>query len=149
MKWIRMLRGALGVAVTWAGAWFGAGALIGITVLGGGFDLVLLANSLLFAAAGFIGGAAFSGVLALAGRRRTFDEMSLPLFAGLGAIGGLVVAVVLVGGGDPSGRVGTLVTGVVTLMGAGSAAGSLLLARRATSRHETLTTGATTPLPPG
>ena len=39
----------------------------------------------------FLGGVTFSGVLGLLGRRRRFDEISLPHFAGWGALGGLVI----------------------------------------------------------
>ena len=134
-KWLRRLRGALGMALTWAVAWFGVGVLIGVTFFGGGLDLELLANGLLFATAGFIGGATLSGVLAIAGRRRTFDQMSLARFAGLGAVGGLVVSAVLIGGGSALTLTSALVAGVVTLMAAGSAAGSLALARRASARE--------------
>jgi len=122
------------MALTWAVAWFGAGVLIGVTFFDGGLTVALLANGLLFAAAGFIGGVTFSGVLAIAGRRRAFEEMSLPLFASLGALGGLVVSAVLVAGGSALTLEDALVTGVVTIMAAGSAAGSLTIARRASSR---------------
>jgi hypothetical protein len=70
---------------------------------------------------GFINGASFAAVLRIVEGRRRFDEMSLWRFAGLGAVGGLVVSL-LTGGGFVV---------AFTVLGAGSAAGSLALARRA------------------
>ncbi len=81
----------------------------------------MLENALQVAVLGFINGAAFSAVLRIAEGRRTFGELSLWRFAGLGALGGLVVSL-LTGGGF-------LVA--FTVLGAGSAAGSLALARGA------------------
>ena len=130
-KWLKRIRGTLGLGLTWAAAWAVVGALIGIVFFGGGINVELLANALLFAVSGFVGGVGFSGILALAGGRRTFDEMSLPRFAGWGALGGLLVSALLLSGGSGLTFTSALVVGVVTLMGAGSAAGSLALARRA------------------
>ena len=71
---------------------------------------------------GSVNGAAFSAVLRLAQGHRTFDEMSLWRFAGLGALGGLVVSLIV-------GSAAFLVA--FTVLGAGSAAGSLAVARMA------------------
>jgi hypothetical protein len=137
--WLRRIRGAIGMGLTWAAAWSGAGML---TVLGS-----LLATGgrpdppipLVFGAFGFVAGVAFSGVLGLVEGRRRFDQMSLPRFAGWGAAGGFllsttfVLAVAL--GGDPAFLGNLLVLGpVFAVAGAGSAAGSLALARRAKQR---------------
>ena len=80
-----------------------------------------------------VGGAFFSVVLGVAERHRTFEEMSLPRFAGWGAVGGLLLAMLWLFGSGPPPALGEMLgTGVVmALMGAGSAAGSLALARRA------------------
>ncbi len=116
-NWLRRIRGAVGVALTWAVAWAGVGAILSLV----GFGLVNLVPSLVaFAVMGFVGGAAFSAVLQIAERHRRFDEMSLPSFAVLGAVGGLFVSM-LMGAGFV----------VFALLGAGSAAGSLAVARRA------------------
>ncbi len=87
-KWLKRIRGALGLGLTWAAAWAVVGALIGIVFFGGGINVELLANALLFAVSGFVGGVGFSGILALAGGRRTFDEISLPALRWLGRTGG-------------------------------------------------------------
>ena len=130
-RWMRRVRGALGIALSWAVAWFGAGALVGILFFGGGLDLATLFNGILFGVAGFIGGGTFGGLLVLAEGRRTFDQMSLPRFAVWGALGGLIMSELFLGMGRPFTMTFGLVDGVVAFMGAASAAGSLAIARRA------------------
>ena len=136
-KWLQRIRGAIGMGVTWAVAWFGVGAVLGL-VLGGAVGVGAgAALGSLFAGLGFGAGAAFSAVLALAEGRHRFDEMSLPRFAGWGALGGLLLCLgmFLVFGSPQGGLLGDVITvGVVTLLAAGSAAGSLALARRAEDR---------------
>ncbi len=139
-KWLTRIRGAIGIGLTWAVAWFGAGMIM---VLG----LLLVTGSrpdvpvpLLFGAFGFVAGVIFSGVLGLVEGRRRFDQMSLPRFAGWGAAGGFllsaafVLAVALAG--DPAFLWNLVVLGpLFAVAGAGSAAGSLALARRAKDRE--------------
>ena len=77
-------------------------------------------------------GVAFSGALAIAARKRRFDELSLPRVALLGAAGGVALAALLVGASFGQ---WTLADAAVPftflpLLGAGSATASLLLARR-------------------
>ena len=83
-----------------------------------------------------MGGAAFSAILGITEGRRRFDQMSLPRFAGWGAVGGgllstLFLATGWVTVGAQQLPLGTVFVVLVTLLGAGSAAGSLALARRA------------------
>ncbi len=89
-KWLKRVRGAVGVGLTWAAAWFGGGAIFGLVagiytaVWGTGTGLIFgsaLFFSVLFAMCGFVGGAAFSVVLSVTEGRRTFDEMSQLRFA--------------------------------------------------------------------
>ena len=88
-KWLRRIRGAIGMGLTWATAWFGAGMimLLGLLLVTGstGADVPY---PLGFGAFGFVAGVTFSGVLGLVDGRRRFDQMSLPRFAGWGAAGG-------------------------------------------------------------
>ena len=132
-KWLRRVRGALGMGLTWAVAWFGAGVIFlsGLLVFGTppvGTGLVeVVANSILLAVSGFIGGAAFSVVLGIVEGRRRFDELSLARFAAWGALGGALLWI-------PSGE-GVQTVVILSLMGAGSAAGSLALARRAEDKE--------------
>ena len=86
-KWLKRIRGAVGLGLSWAVTWagiFGIASMIGGE--GGGLEN-LLANLATFGALGFIGGTVFAGVLGIAERRRTFAEMSLRRFAAWGAAG--------------------------------------------------------------
>ena len=65
-KWLRRIRGAIGMGLTWAVAWFGAGMimLLGLLLVTGstGADVPY---PLGFGAFGFVAGVTFSGVLVL------------------------------------------------------------------------------------
>ena len=139
-KWLKRIRGAVGLGLTWAVAWFPVGAIIGLVA--GLTDtpvdsLVSLVFGLagIFAAIGFVGGAIFSTILGLAEGRRRCDQMSLLRFGAWGAAGAFLVSafVQLTIGGSSS--LSITATSVMTLLGAGSAAGSLALARRADDRE--------------
>jgi hypothetical protein len=126
-KWTKRIRAAIAMGLTWAAAWFGAGMLLLLVV---GFGAADVPFPLFFGLLGFLAGATFSGVLGVLGRRRRFDEMSLPSFAGWGAIGGLVVCGGVALAAGPGADL--LVAGTVfAAAGAISAAGTLALARRA------------------
>jgi hypothetical protein len=150
-QWLRRIRGAVGMALTWAAGWALAGLLIGITsVLLPGlpwnvffevFDAPLPA----LAVPGFFGGLFFSAVLGIAARRRRLDELSLPRFAAWGAVAGLLLSLfpaALVAVGLASVRPGldlwlftAAISGPLALLSAVSASGSLMLARRAEHRE--------------
>ena len=143
-KWLQRIRGAVGTALTWAVAWFGVGTIFfSFWVFGAppaGFGLAaVVAGAGMFAILGFIGGAIFSTVLGVTEGRRRFDQMSLPRFAGWGAVGGLLLSALVLSTGGSGGTfpiLGQVILGsVVTLLSAGSAAGSLALARRAEDRE--------------
>ena len=129
--WLRRIRGAIGMGLTWAAAWFAAG-LVPRWVFGVNTDAPL---PLVFGLFGLMAGIVFSAVLALTEGRRSFDEMSLPRFAGWGAIGGLVLSAILakaasLGWGDVLALAPTL-----AVASAVSASGSLAMARRAVRRE--------------
>ena len=129
-RWLRRVRGAFGMGLTWALAWFAAGMVLLLIV---GPDAADVPFPLGFGMFGFIAGATFSAVLGAIEGRRTFDQMSLPRFAGWGAAGGLLLATIfsLVAG---LGANMILVLGpVFGLASAASAAGSLAVARKAES----------------
>ncbi len=136
-KWLKRIRGALGVGLTWAVGWTIVGILMVIIAdrLGLNTNVVDIWIPV-FAYPGFIGGVTFSAVLGIAGRRRRLDEMSLPQFAGWGALGGLLVGGFIATMGTVAGFPGwgLVIGSSVTLLCAGSAAGSLALARRAEER---------------
>ncbi len=130
-KWVRRIRGAIGMGLTWGLAWFAAGMALLLVV---GLDAADVPFPLGFGLLGFFAGALFSGVLWILGGRRDFDQLSLPRFAGWGAVGGLILSVMFVlavatFGND---QLELIVLGpVFALAGAASAGGSLILARRA------------------
>ncbi len=136
-KWLKRIRGAISMALVWAAAWGGVGAIVGVAAASAG----ILVGSVvgvggIFAALGFGAGTVFSIVLGIAEGRRRFDEMSLPRFAGWGALGGFLLALPLLLLSDPLALDWVFgISGVVALLGAGSAAGSLALARRADDRE--------------
>lgn len=151
MKWLRRIRGAIGMGITWGVAWAVTGLGIGVAslvtpflpwdVFFRYFDAPLPA----LAVPGFIGGLFYSVVLGIAGRNRRFDELSLPRTAFWGALGGLLLALfpgfmVLVGLAslgrpDASLLFLTAVFGVpFMVLGAASATGSLMIARKAERR---------------
>jgi hypothetical protein len=130
-KWLRRIRGAIGMGVIWAAAWSAAGA-VPRWVFGVNTDAPL---PLVFGLFGFLAGVVFSGVLALTEGRRRFDQMSLPRFAGWGAMGGLLLSalfakVASLGWGDVLALAPTL-----AVASAVCASGSLALARRAVRRE--------------
>src|ERR1043166_222805 len=94
-KWLRRIRGAIGMGLTWAFGWALAGiALAAINSLPGHplhwlFE-ILDAPAPAFALPGFLAGAFFSAVLGIAARRRRFEDLSLPGFAAWGALGGVL-----------------------------------------------------------
>lgn len=146
--WLRRVRGALGMGLTWAAAWALAGILIGVLsrLLPGlpwdSFFRVFDAPLPALAIPGFCGGVLFATVIGIAEHRRRFDQLSLPRFAAWGAVGGLLlsllpaalVAVGLASLGRPDAglwRLTAVLSVPFTVLSAASASGSLLLARKA------------------
>src|SRR5438105_11965304 len=129
-KWVRRIRGAIGMGFTWGVAWAGAGTVLAVVTrfrADAPFPLV-------FGVLGFIAGIIFSALLALTEGGRRLDQMSLPRFAGWGAIGGLLLSAVFakaasLGGGDV-----LAVAPTFALVCAVCASGSLAIARRAVRR---------------
>ncbi|MFO7587458.1 MAG: hypothetical protein R6X22_05235 [Gemmatimonadota bacterium] len=127
-KWLRRIRGAFGIGLAWALAWFGAGMALLLVV---GPDAADVPFPLGFGALGFLAGVSFSGVLGFVGRRRTFEQMSIPRFAAWGAVGGVLFAAVFVLSAGLGGAALLGLGAVFGLASAACAAGSLALARRA------------------
>ena len=130
-KWLRRVRGALGMGVTWAAAWAVAGS-VPRWVLGIDADAPF---PLVFGVFGFLAGVMFAVLLALTEGRRRFDHMSLPRFAAWGAVGGLLLSAlfalaVSLGWGDV-----LAVAATFAVASAVCAAGSLAVARRAAWRE--------------
>jgi len=124
---LRRIRGAIGMGLVWAFVCSAAGA-VPRWIFGINTDAPI---PILFGAFGFVAGVVFSAVLILAERRRSFDEMSLPRFAGWGAVGGLLLSAlwaktIALGWGDI-----LMVVPSFTVASALCASSSLALARRA------------------
>jgi hypothetical protein len=131
-KWLRRLRGAIGMGLTWALAWFSAGMVLLIIV---GFGAADVPFPLGFGLLGFLAGVTFSGVLGIVEGRRRFDQMSLSRFAAWGALGGLLLSGIFVPVAGLGGGALLVLGPVFALSGSVCAAGSLALARRAEDRE--------------
>jgi len=146
-KACRRIRGAVGMGLTWAAAWFGAGMImmLGILLVTGstGADVPY---PLGFGMFGFLAGITFSAVLGIAEGRRSFDQMSMGRFAAWGAAGGLLLSTVFVVAVALLEDIGflsnlTVLGPVFAAAGASCAAGALALARKAED-HGSLGAGA-------
>ena len=116
---LRRFRGVLGTAVTWGFAWGALGSLAGVPQ---------------WTVVGFTSGAGFALALALAERRSRADTLALrrtALWGALGAVAGASVAVPWLWAMSHGALRLVPFLGVSALLGAGSAAGTLLLIRRA------------------
>ena len=129
--WLQRIRGALGMGFTWAAAWFAVG-VVPRWVLGIESDLPF---PILFGGLGFIAGVTFSGLLALTQGRRRFDQLSLPRFAGWGALGGVLLGALFVRGASLGWGEILAISTMFAAASAACAAGSLALARRAVVRE--------------
>lgn len=145
-NWLKRIRGAVGMGLTWAVLWSAIGAWLAVLpgTMPAGFSILefIVGFAAQYGALGFVGGATFSVVLGVTEGRHRFDQMSLPRFGVWGAFGGLMMWAasdtighglmrLLWGVGVPAlSWVSALSGGIVVLLGAGSAAGALALARR-------------------
>jgi hypothetical protein len=130
-KWLRRIRGAIGMGFTWAAAWFAAGF---VPRLFGFNDDAPFPLVFVFGVLGFLAGVTFSGLLVLTEGRRRFDQMSLPRFAGWGALGGLLLSALFVSGASLGWGELLAIPTTFALACAACAAGSLAVARRAVRR---------------
>ena len=143
-SWMRRIRGALGMGLTWAFAWAVGGLLIGVASFVVSLDWffrVFDAPLPALAIPGFFAGAFFSIVLGIAARKRPFSKLSMPLFVAWGALGGVMLTLfppllVLLGLATPApdGRFEqavAIVAGPFILFSAACAAATLAIARRA------------------
>ena len=130
-KWLRRIRGAVGIGFTWAAAWAAVGS-VPRWVFGFNADVPF---PLVFGVLGFIAGVIFSGLLMLTEGRRGFDQMTLSRFAAWGAVGGLLLSALFakaasLGWGDVLAIAPTFAVACAVC-----ASASLALARRAGMRE--------------
>ena len=137
-KWLRRVRGAVGMGLLWALVWAPVAVLIGTRIV----DPDNSMDEMWFmvgALPGFLSGVAFSAVLGVAARRRRLDELTIARVGGWGAVAGLAIGILpfLLGdrGGSPMWPLAVVVIPTITLLSAASAAGSLALAQRAQGRE--------------
>ncbi len=144
-NWLRRIRGAIGMGLTWGVVGFLIGMVIEVihniwpNPLGAAVDIWPAA----LAYPGLLGGVAFATILGIAGRGRRFSGLSIPKCAGWGALGGLVVSLIpatMVGLGLATAKVPiwlltAALAGPFALGGASAAAASLALARMAGDRE--------------
>jgi hypothetical protein len=129
--WLLRIRGAIGMGLTWAAVWFVAGS-DPRWVFGVNTDAPL---PLVFGVFGLMAGLVFSAVLALTEGSRRFDQMSLPRFAGLGAMGGFLLSAIVAKAGSLGWGDVLALAPTLAIASAVSAAGSLAMARRAVRRE--------------
>ena len=131
-RWVGRVRGALGMGLLWALGGIGIGGVIELldNILPGGLSYASRVDMWpqVLAIPGFIGGLLFAVVLMIAGGRSRFDELSLPRFTAWGAVAGALLGGIAMTIGAPL----TFVP-ITMAAGAAAAAGSLLLARRASA----------------
>jgi hypothetical protein len=136
-QFLRRLRGIIGTGLTWAVGWMGLIGLVVFPVLAlfgapifSDFGLYLK-NVFIVGQLGFIAGGSFGLVLTALERRKKLENLSFTRIALWGGIGGLVLVAI---SGPASG--GSFLGPIIffTLMGIGSATGTVLLAKRSDSK---------------
>ncbi|MBV9772364.1 MAG: hypothetical protein JO040_00345 [Gemmatimonadetes bacterium] len=147
MRFLRRLRGIASTSLLWAVAWGLVGApAYGVLEVYRNFQYGLpfssdallphmVIGAVFLALYGFLSGGAFSTVLALVERRSKPEDLSMRRVTAWGALGGVgilllnAVLMLLFEGSLPGDMIPVLV--IMGTLGAGCAAGSLALARRA------------------
>lgn len=127
------------MGLTWAVFWAPVGLLIGMILdpTGAMDEPWILVGTI----PGFLGGVLFSTVFGIAARRRKLDELSIKRVGAWGAAAGLGLGILWFLAGDQGPNVERVwllplvVISSITLLSAGSAAGTLALARRGTARQ--------------
>lgn len=145
---LRFTLGMIGISLTWAAGWAITGVLIGVASIllpflpWEYFFKVFDAPLPALALPGLIGGAFFALCIGAAEHWRSFEALSLAKFSAWGAAAGLLLsmvpaAMVAVGLATLNRtnfsvwQMTAVISGPLTLLGAGSGCGSLLLARLA------------------
>jgi len=130
-KWMRRIRGTIGMGLTWAAAWAAAGS-VPRWLFGFNTDAPF---PIIFGVLGFIAGVIFSGLLMLTEGRRGFDEMKFSRFAAWGAVGGFLLSAAFTRAASLGWADALVIAPTFAVACAISASGSLALARRAGMRE--------------
>ena len=130
-KWMRRIRAAIGMGLTWGVAW----SIVGMVprwLFGFNTDAPF---PLIFGVLGFIAGVIFSGLVMLTEGRRGFDQLRLPRFAAWGAVGGFLLSAIFTRAASLGWADAFMIAPTFAIAGAICASGSLALARRAERRE--------------
>ena len=130
-KWLRRIRGAIGIGLTWGAAWAAVGS-VPRWLFGFNTDAPF---PLIFGVLGFGAGVIFSGLLMLTEGRRGFDQMRLWSFAAWGAVGGFLLSAIFTRAASLGWPDVLAIAPTFAVAGAICASGSLALARRAGMRE--------------
>jgi hypothetical protein len=130
-KWLRRIRGTIGMGLTWAVAW---GAVGGVPRWLFGFNTDA-PFPIVFGVLGFIAGVIFSGILMLTEGRRGFDQMRLSRFAVWGAVGGFLLSAIFTRIASLGWADALAIAPTFAVAGAICGSASLALARRASMRE--------------
>jgi len=133
-RWLRIIRGMFGMGLTFSAGVGLVASMIAVPMwLFFGADRELIRLVVASAIWAFPIGVAFSGVMALTARRLSFDKLSVPRFAALGAGAGLLLFGVLATNAWDAWSVRQAIgnAAIFVFLGAGSATATLLIARRA------------------
>lgn len=130
-KWLRRIRGAIGIGLTWAAVWAAVGS-VPRWVFGFNTDVPF---PLVFGVLGFVAGVLFSVLLMLTEGRRGFDQMTLPRFAAWGALGGFLLSAIFTRAASLGFGDALAIAPTFAVACAACASGSLALARRAGMRE--------------
>lgn len=130
-KWLRRIRGTIGMGLTWAAAWSVAG-LVPRWLFGFNPDVPF---PIVFGVLGFIAGVIFSGLLMLSEGRRGFDQLRVSRFAVWGAVGGFLLSAIFTRAASLGWADALAITPTFAVASAICASGSLALARRARMRE--------------
>ena len=132
-KWLRRIRGVLGMGVVWAIGGLGVAAVLegADNVTPGGIPAIHVVDMWppVLLVAGFVGGILFGTLLGIVGAYRRREDVSLPAFTALGVATGVLLAGVVVATGGPA-------LAVVVMLASGTIGGaaSLVVARVAERR---------------
>jgi hypothetical protein len=119
------------MGITWGVAWSAVG-VVPRWILGFNPDAPF---PIIFGVLGFVAGVTFSGLLVLTEGRRRFDQMSLPRFAGWGAMGGLLLSAIFAKAASLGWQDVLVIAPTFAVASAICASGSLVVARRAARRE--------------
>ena len=130
-KWLRRIGGAIGMGLTWAVVWSAAGT-VPRWLFGFNTDAPF---PIIFGMLGFIAGFIFSVILTLFEHRREFDQLTLPRFAGWGALSGVLLAAIFTRIASLGAADVFVIAPTFAVACAACASGSLALAKRAERRE--------------